>query len=89
MAERQVCIQNRLGLHARASALFVKTAGEFTSAVFIRRDDMEVNGKSIMGVLLLAASRGTSLTLRVEGEDENLALDALENLINDLFGEGE
>jgi len=90
MAERQVCIQNRLGLHARASALFVKTAGEFRSDVFIRRDDdMEVNGKSIMGVLLLAAARGTALTLRVEGEDEDLALDALENLVNDLFGEGE
>jgi len=89
MAERQVCIQNRLGLHARASALFVKTAAEFQSDVFIRRDDMEVNGKSIMGVLLLAASRGITLTLRVEGKDEFLALDALENLINNLFGEGE
>jgi phosphocarrier protein len=89
MAERLVCIQNKLGLHARASALFVKTAAEFQSDVFIRRDEMEVNGKSIMGVLLLAASRGTALTLRAEGEDAAVALDTLEQLVNNLFGEGE
>jgi len=88
MAEQQVCIQNRLGLHARASALFVKTAATFNSEVFVLRDGMEVNGKSIMGVLLLAASQGTTLLVRTKGTDEDIALQALLALVDDCFGEG-
>ncbi|MDQ6976015.1 MAG: HPr family phosphocarrier protein [Mariprofundaceae bacterium] len=88
MAEQEIAIQNRLGLHARASALFVKTAASFRSEVFVRRDDMEVNGKSIMGVLLLAASQGTVLLLRTEGIDADRALIALIALVDDCFGEG-
>ncbi len=88
MAEQEVCIQNRLGLHARASALFVKTAASFNSDVFVRRDGMEVNGKSIMGVLLLAASQGTTLMLCAKGTDAEATLQALVTLVDDCFGEG-
>lgn len=87
MIERRVLIQNRLGLHARASAAFVNTASNYQSDVFVARDDMEVNAKSIMGVMLLAASQGTELCLRADGVDESEALDALESLIQARFGE--
>ena len=89
MAQREIELTNRLGLHARAAAKFVHTAARFSAKVMVRHDDEEVNGKSILGLLLLAAPCGTRLTLRVEGIDEDSALQALIDLIEDRFGEGE
>ena len=86
---KQLLIINRLGLHARAAAKFVSTASRFTSSIQVERNGQRVNGKSIMGVMLLAASRDSEIELLVDGEDEIEALDALEQLITDKFGEGE
>jgi len=80
-------IRNRLGLHARAAALLVKTANRFEANVMIEKDGVEVNGKSIMGILMLAASRGTKITVRVEGNDASEALQTLGKLIENRFGE--
>ena len=80
-------IKNRLGLHARAAALVVKTANKFASEVTIEKDGLEVNGKSIMGILMLAASKGTKITLKVEGKDSVQALQILGRLIENKFGE--
>jgi len=80
-------IRNRLGLHARAAALLVKTANKFASEVTIEKDGLEVNGKSIMGILMLAASKGTKITLKVEGKDSVQALQTLGRLIENRFGE--
>ena len=80
-------IKNRLGLHARAAALLVKTANKFASEVTIEKDGLEVNGKSIMGILMLAASKGTKITLKVEGRDSIQALQTLGRLIENKFGE--
>ncbi|MDQ6994507.1 MAG: HPr family phosphocarrier protein [Mariprofundaceae bacterium] len=87
MLEQSVKIQNRLGLHARASAAFVSTAGKFQSDITLRKGDMKVNGKSIMGIMMLAASKGTTLVLSADGEDEIMAIQALVDLINQRFGE--
>ncbi len=89
MAERLLHIQNKLGLHARASARFVSEASRFASEITLIKDNIEVNGKSIMGIMMLAAGKGTSLTLRAVGEDELQALDAIEALVNNRFGEEE
>jgi phosphocarrier protein len=86
---KDVEIINRLGLHARASAKFVTCAGSFKSLVQVERDGRKVNGKSIMGVMMLAAAQGVRITLHVEGEDEAAACAALEALIANRFGEGE
>jgi phosphocarrier protein HPr len=80
-------IKNRLGLHARAAALLVKTANKFVSELTIEKDGLEVNGKSIMGILMLAASKGTKITLKVEGRDSVQALQTLGRLIENKFGE--
>ena len=80
-------IKNRLGLHARAAALVVKTANKFASEVTIEKNGLEVNGKSIMGILMLAASKGTKITLKVEGKDSVQALQTLGRLIENKFGE--
>jgi phosphocarrier protein len=80
-------IRNRLGLHARAAALLVRTANKFASEVTIEKDGLEVNGKSIMGILMLAASKGTKITLKVEGRDSVQALQTLGRLIENKFGE--
>jgi phosphocarrier protein len=80
-------IKNRLGLHARAAALLVKTANRFVSEVSIEKDGLEVNGKSIMGILMLAASKGTKITLKVEGKDSVQAIQTLGKLIESKFGE--
>lgn len=80
-------IQNKLGLHARASSFFVQMANQFESEIFVTKDDQEVNGKSILGVLMLAAPMGAEIMLRVEGDDEAAAVAALGKLINDRFGE--
>ena len=78
-----------LGMHARAAAKFVNTASEYSSHVEVERNGQRVNGKSIMGVMMLAASKGTRLTLKIDGEDEQQAMQALEKLIADRFGENE
>jgi phosphocarrier protein HPr len=84
-----VMILNKLGLHARASAKFVSLASEFASEVFLKRSDMKINGKSIMGIMMLAAAKGTELELCVDGPDEKQAIEALLTLINERFGEDE
>ena len=86
---RKVVVRNRLGLHARASAQFVKTAGRFRAEITVEVGSQQVNGKSIMGLLLLAAAQGTPLTLRARGADAPLALEALVALVDGLFGEPE
>lgn len=87
MIERSVQIVNKLGIHARPAAEIVKTAAKFRSDITIVRDDMEVNGKSIMGVMMLAAECGSSILIRAEGPDEQAAIDALSAIIADGFGE--
>ncbi|MBN2144635.1 MAG: HPr family phosphocarrier protein [Candidatus Aureabacteria bacterium] len=88
--ERRVAILNKLGLHARPAAMLVKNANRFKSDIFITKEDANgetVNGKSIMGVMMLAASIGTSLTIKAVGHDCKEAVETLEALINDKFGE--
>jgi phosphocarrier protein len=80
-------IINRLGLHARAAAQFVQTANRFKADVTISKDGEEVNGKSIMGLLMLAAALGSTVTVTVNGEDAQQAMEAIGALINDGFGE--
>ncbi len=88
MPQRAVPIVNRLGMHARAAAKFVGLASQFRSDVFVSRKGREVNGKSIMGVMMLAAAKGTEVEIRTEGaEDAQQALDALCELIANRFGE--
>ena len=87
MCEKEVRIENRNGLHARPAAEIVKAASKFRAEVTIRRDDMEVNGKSIMGVMMLAAECGSQVVVRANGSDEDAAVAALEELIRNGFGE--
>ena len=87
MIEREVEIVNRLGLHARAAAKLVHTAGGFQSRVTVARDGEEVDAKSILGVLLLAAGQGTRVVIRSDGTDEEQAMEAVTGLIADRFGE--
>ncbi len=87
MVERDITITNKLGLHARPSAQLVKTASKFKSEVYITRDELTVNGKSIMGVMMLAAEMGSVLTFKTEGPDEKEAMDAIEQIIRSHFGE--
>ena len=87
MAERSVQVLNKNGLHARPAAEIVKAAARFASDITIVRDDLEVNGKSIMGVMMLAAECGSTLTLRASGPDEDAALGAIADLIAAKFGE--
>ena len=89
MQERPVTIVNKLGLHARAAARFVMTASSFSSEVDISKNGQRVNGKSIMGVMMLAASRGTDLIIMTQGDDEIEAADSLVTLIEERFGEKE
>ena len=89
MQQRPVTIINKLGLHARAAAKFVTIAASFSSEIDIAKDGQKVNGKSIMGVMMLAASRGTELIIMVNGSDETEAADSLENLVAERFGEQE
>ncbi|MEN9818034.1 MAG: hypothetical protein RLZ32_1914 [Gemmatimonadota bacterium] len=88
MVERSVQIVNKHGLHARPAAEVVKVASRFASEITIVRDDLEVNGKSIMGVMMLAAEFGATITLRAEGADAEAALEALAALVAARFGEG-
>ena len=89
MQNREVEIINKLGLHARASAKITQLAGKFQSAVWLSRNDRKVNAKSIMGVMTLAANKGTKINIETTGSDETEAMLALINLIEDYFGEDE
>jgi phosphotransferase system HPr (HPr) family protein len=89
LTERNIEIRNKLGLHARAAAKLVHTAARFKSELKIRKGDEEVDAKSILGILLLAAGRGSVITVRGNGEDESEALDAIEKLIEAKFDEVE
>lgn len=89
MISREITIVNKLGLHARAAAKFVNLASSFDSEIQLRRNGHSVNGKSIMGVMMLAASKGTTLELSAEGSDAENALQQLDALVADRFGEEE
>jgi phosphocarrier protein len=85
--KRNVVIQNKYGLHARPAAEFVKAAQKFDSDVWVRKGELEVNGKSIMGMMMLAAERGAEIVIRAAGTDEEGAVDALCGLVDSRFGE--
>jgi phosphocarrier protein len=87
-SRRTVTISNRFGLHARPAAEFVKLANQFRSDVYVRKEDLEVNGKSIMGIMMLAAEHGCAITIRADGDDANAAVDGLVALVEGGFGEG-
>ena len=87
MIEREVTVRNRAGLHTRPASMIVRTASQFDSEIFLRRDNYEINGKSVIGVMTLAAEQGATLTVVVDGEDEEEAADALAELFADGFGE--
>ena len=89
MLSREVVISNKLGLHARAAAKLVSTASGYGASVTLEKQGQRVNGKSIMGVMMLAASKGTTLQLMVEGDGEEELMRVLTELIEDKFGEGE
>ena len=84
---REVVVANKLGIHARPAACFVKLANRFTSEIFVEKDGERVNGKSIMGLLMLAAGPGSKVTMEAHGGDASQALHELEELINRKFGE--
>ncbi len=86
-AEKEITIVNRLGLHARPAALFVKVASRFRAEVWVKKDNEEVNGKSIMGLMMLAAGQGSKLHVRCEGPDADRALEEVEALIKGKFNE--
>ena len=88
MAEKTMLIQNELGLHARAATKLVQLASKYPCEVTVSKDGHEVNGKSIMGVLMLVASKGTTVTLRAKGERAAEVVAAIAALIDDKFGEG-
>jgi len=89
MIEKEVLIRNKLGLHARAAVKFVNLANRYGASVKVIKDDTEIDGKSILGILTLAAIQGSSIALRVSGKDEDEAIKALTALIKDKFGEKE
>ena len=89
MLERAITIKNRLGLHARAAVKFVNTANRFGADVHIIKDGSEIDGKSILGILTLAATQGSDIVLRIDGPDEAAAWTALSELIDGRFGERE
>ncbi len=89
MLQQEAEIINKLGLHARASAKLTQTAGNYASAVWLSRNGKRVNAKSIMGVMMLAAAKGSKIVIETDGADESDAMQALCTLIADRFGEGE
>lgn len=89
MLQQEAEIINKLGLHARASAKLTQVAGNYESAVWLTRNGRRVNAKSIMGVMMLAAAKGSTVTIETDGPDETAAITALTALIADRFGEGE
>lgn len=89
MMKQDIEIINKLGLHARASSKLTQTASQFSSDIWIEKNGRKVNAKSIMGVMMLAAAKGATITIETSGSDEAEAMSALQALINDYFGEGE
>lgn len=89
MMEQTYTIINKLGLHARAAAKFVTTASDYQAEITVSREGRTVNGKSIMGVMMLAAAKGTEIRVNAVGDDAQDALDAIGDLISNYFGEGE
>lgn len=89
MPTRQITLVNKLGLHARAAAKLVSTAGRYVADIKLRKDNRTVNAKSIMGVMMLAAGKGSTLDVLAEGKDADAALDAIEQLVNNRFDEAE
>jgi len=89
MVKKDITIINKLGLHARAAAKFVQTASRFSSDIHVSLNGKNVNGKSIMGIMMLAAARGTQIEISTDGSDQEQALSELEALILDRFGESE
>ena len=89
MLQRDIEITNKLGLHARASAKLTQAAGQHKSQIWLSRNDKRVNAKSIMGVMMLAASKGSTIRIEANGPDESEAMAAMIALIGDKFGEGE
>ena len=89
MIKQEIEIINKLGLHARASSKLTQTASQFSCEIWIEKSGRRVNAKSIMGVMMLAAAKGSIVTLEADGKDESEAIAALQMLINDYFGEGE
>ena len=88
MQKREIKIVNKLGLHARASAKLTQSASKFASSIWLTRNGRRVNAKSIMGVMMLAAGMGSSVEIEADGPDEQAAIDTLEKLFADKFGEG-
>ena len=89
MKKKELLIENKLGLHARAAAQIVKCASEFVSKITLVKEGLEVDGKSIMGIMMLAAAKGSTIMLHVNGEDEDRAVDGMVNLFKNKFGEKE
>jgi phosphocarrier protein len=89
MKKRELLIENKLGLHARAAAQIVKTASGYSSRILLSKDGVEVDGKSIMGIMMMAAARGTTVLVQTDGGDEDRALDGMEKLFKNKFGEKE
>ena len=86
MTQAELLIKNQLGLHIRAASQFAKMAAKFQAEIYVARDDLEVNGKSIMGVIMLAAEQGSTIQVRAEGPDETDAITALRELVEGNFG---
>jgi phosphocarrier protein HPr len=89
MKKKELLIENKLGLHARAAAQIVKTATGFSSKIMMSKDGVEVDGKSIMGIMMLAAAKGMTVLVQTEGDDEARAMEGMERLFKDKFGEKE
>jgi phosphocarrier protein HPr len=89
MIKKELLIENKLGLHARAAAQIVKTSSSYSSKITISKDGLDVDGKSIMGIMMLAAAKGSSVQVVVQGDDEEQAVQGLEQLFKDKFGEKE
>ena len=89
MKQKELLIENKLGLHARAAAQIVKSASAYSSKIMLIKDGLEVDGKSSMGIMMLAAAKGSSVMLQVHGADEEKAVAGLERLFKDKFGEKE
>ena len=89
MKKKDLLIENKLGLHARAAAQIVRTATGFNSKILLSKDGIEVDGKSIMGIMMMAAARGTTVLVSAEGDDEDKAMEGMEKLFKEKFGEKE
>ena len=89
MKKKDLLIENKLGLHARAAAQIVKSASAFASKITLVKDDLEVDGKSIMGIMMLAAAKGSMVRVLAQGDDEDRAIAGLERLFKEKFGEKE